>query len=58
MAIYKILAINVPLVFHQLRRWGRDENKKPRYSIEYQGFLVSRDDWIRTSDNTPPRRVL
>ena len=29
-----------------------------RFKPENQRFIISRDDWIRTSDNTPPRRVL
>ena len=28
------------------------------FKPENQRFIISRDDWIRTSDNTPPRRVL
>ena len=32
------------------------QKKNPRYSIEYQGFFISRGDWIRTSDHTPRRR--
>ena len=31
------------------------QKKNPRYSIEYQGFFISRGDWIRTSDHTPLR---
>ena len=33
------------------------KNKKMSFDI-FLLHLVSRDDWIRTSDNTPPRRVL
>ena len=34
-----------------------DENKKNRRNTAAYSFFC-RDDWIRTSDNTPPRRVL
>ena len=33
------------------------KNKTATYNI-VSGCLLGRDDWIRTSDNTPPRRVL
>ncbi|WP_337764554.1 hypothetical protein, partial [Alistipes finegoldii] len=29
----------------------------PGNSLEYQGFSISRGDWIRTSDHTPPRQA-
>ncbi len=34
------------------------KSKKHRQSSDYQCFFSSRGDWIRTSDHTPPRRVL
>ena len=50
--------IYVPLVYHSHFFGHTLQKKNPRYSIEYQGFSISRGDWIRTSDHTPPRRVL
>ena len=37
---------------------NRLKSKKHRQSSDYQCFFTSRGDWIRTSDHTPPRRVL
>ena len=33
------------------------KTKKHRQSSDYQCFLLSRGDWIRTSDHTPPRAI-
>ena len=50
--------IYVPLVYHRHFSGYIPQKKNPRYSIEYQGFFISRGDWIRTSDHTPPRGVI
>ena len=49
--------IYVPLVYHRHFSGYIPQKKNPRYSIEYQGFFISRGDWIRTSDHTPPRQA-
>ena len=54
MAIYKILAIHVPLVFHRRRKWGSDEKKKPRHSTEYQGFRLVGMTGFEPATTRPP----
>ena len=51
--------LNKPFSDSRFRSFGCDSDKKSLcFSAEALGKMVSRGDWIRTSDHTPPRRVL
>ncbi|GEM_PF-3729451 len=43
-------------MFFKIMRMG--EKKKSLIAVVLSSFLRGRDNWIRTSDPTPPRRIL